>query len=105
VHGPSEAALSAGGHANAAAQWGIRTKEWGGRAGATSVYNQLVFDHNDACGNQQRIHFKTSQYASELGLGHLIHSADNYRSSLRVQCFELRSNAYGGGADRLRAVV
>jgi uncharacterized protein involved in type VI secretion and phage assembly/uncharacterized protein (DUF2345 family) len=49
----------------------------------------------DGGGNQQRIHLKTSQYASELSLGHLIHSADNYRGSLRGQGFELRSDAYG----------
>jgi type VI secretion system secreted protein VgrG len=77
-------------HANAAAQWGIRTQEWG-----SAGYNQLVFDDNDASGNQQRIQLKTSQYASELNLGHLIHTADNYRGSLRGQGFELRSDAYG----------
>ena len=106
VHGQSEAAASEGGHANAAAQWGIRTMEWssgagaggggGGNGGSASAgYNQLVFDDSDAGGNQQRIHLKTSQYASELSLGHLIHSADNYRGSLRGQGFELRSDAYG----------
>jgi uncharacterized protein (DUF2345 family) len=95
-HGESEAVLSAGGHANAAAQWGIRTQEWGGGGGSGSAgYNQLVLDDSDTGGNQQRIQFKTSQYASELNLGHLIHSADNYRGSLRGQGFELRSDAYG----------
>ena len=54
-----------------------------------------MFDDNDAGGNQQRIQLKTSQYASELNLGHLIHTADNYRGSLRGQGFELRSDAYG----------
>ena len=89
-HGQSESTLQAGGHANAAAQWGIRTQEWGSQG-----YNQLLFDDSDTGGNQQRIQFKTSQYASELNLGHLIHSADNYRGSLRGQGFELRSDAYG----------
>jgi len=90
VHGDSEADPAQGGHGNAAAQWGIRTQEWGNLG-----YNQLVFDDSDSGGNQQRIQFKTSQYASELNLGHLIHSADNYRGSLRGQGFELRSDAYG----------
>ncbi|NMM08662.1 MAG: type VI secretion system tip protein VgrG [Polaromonas sp.] len=94
-HGESEAASSAGGHANAAAQWGIRTQEWGSAGAPSAGYNQLVFDDNDAGGNQQRIQLKTSQYASELNLGHLIHTADNYRGSLRGQGFELRSDAYG----------
>jgi hypothetical protein len=38
-----------------------------------------------AGGNQQRIQFKTSQYASELNLGHLIHSADNFRGNYRFE--------------------
>jgi len=90
AHGHSEADPAQGGHGNAAAQWGIRSQEWG-----SSGYNQLVFDDSDTGGNQQRIQFKTSQYASELNLGHLIHSADNYRGSLRGQGFELRTDAYG----------
>jgi type VI secretion system secreted protein VgrG len=97
-HGASEAALSAGGQANSAAVWGIRTKEWG-NADPSSGYNQLVFDDNDSAsqlgGNQQRIHLKTTQSATELSLGHLIHSADNHRGSLRGQGFELRTDAYG----------
>jgi type VI secretion system secreted protein VgrG len=93
VHGDSEAPTSASGQANCAAQWGIRTQEWGSSTG----YNQLVFDDNDTAvgGNQQRIHLKTSQYASELSLGHLVHAADNHRGSLRGQGFELRTDAYG----------
>ncbi|CDG84355.1 rhs element Vgr protein [Janthinobacterium agaricidamnosum NBRC 102515 = DSM 9628] len=38
---------------------------------------------------------KSSQAASELNLGHLIHSADNYRGSLRGAGAELRTDAYG----------
>jgi type VI secretion system secreted protein VgrG len=99
AQGDSEASAAQGGHGNAAAQWGIRTQEWGGgsvgSSGGSAGYNQLVFDDSDTGGNQQRIQFKTSQYASELNLGHLIHSADNYRGSLRGQGFELRSDAYG----------
>ena len=84
-----------GGHHNAAAQWGIRTQEWGGGGGGQNPqpgYNQLVFDDTD---HQGRIQLKTTQYASELNMGHLIHSADNYRGSLRGQGFELRTDAYG----------
>jgi type VI secretion system secreted protein VgrG len=97
-HGQSESAVSSGGQANSAAQWGIRTKEWG-NADLSTGYNQLVFDDNDAAsnigGNQQRIHLKTTQAATELSLGHLIHAADNHRGSLRGQGFELRTDAYG----------
>lgn len=75
------------GHRNAAAQWGIRSKEFGGTG-----YNQLLFDDTDA---QGRIQLKTSQAASELNLGHLIHAADNYRGSFRGTGAELRTDAYG----------
>lgn len=63
------------GHNNPAAQWGIRTKEFGGRG-----YNQLLFDDTD---QQGRLQLKTTQAATELNLGHLIHSADNARGSFR----------------------
>lgn len=75
------------GHRNAAAQWGIRSKEFGG-----SGYNQLLFDDTDA---QGRVQLKCSHAATELNLGHLIHSADNYRGSFRGRGVELRTDAYG----------
>jgi type VI secretion system secreted protein VgrG len=75
------------GHRNAAAQWGIRSKEFGG-----SGYNQLVFDDTDA---QGRIQLKCSNAGTELNLGHLIHTADNYRGSFRGLGAELRTDAYG----------
>jgi uncharacterized protein (DUF2345 family) len=84
------------GHRNAAAQWGVRSKEFGG-----SGYNQLLFDDTDA---QGRVQLRSTHAASELTLGHLIHSADNYRGSLRGQGAELRTDAYGavrGGAGLL----
>ncbi|UIN21230.1 type VI secretion system Vgr family protein [Herbaspirillum frisingense] len=83
-HGGSQ---DSDGHGNAAAQWGIRSKEFGG-----SGYNQLLFDDTDA---QGRIQLKTTQSGSELNLGHLIHSADNYRGSFRGTGAELRTDAYG----------
>ena len=83
-HGAS-AALA--GHRNAAAQWGVRTKEFGGAG-----YNQLLFDDTDA---QGRVQLRTTHAATELNLGHLIHGADNYRGSLRGQGAELRTDAYG----------
>ena len=83
-HGASAAAA---GHRNAAAQWGVRTKEFGGAG-----YNQLLFDDTDA---QGRVQLRTTHAATELNLGHLIHSADNYRGSLRGQGAELRTDAYG----------
>jgi len=81
------AAADSAGHRNSAAQWGIRSKEFGGAG-----YNQLLFDDTD---NQGRIQLKSSHAASELNLGHLIHSADNYRGSLRGTGAELRTDGYG----------
>ncbi|WP_020651645.1 type VI secretion system Vgr family protein [Massilia niastensis] len=75
------------GHRNAAAQWGIRSKEFGG-----SGYNQLVFDDTDG---QGRIQLRSTHAATELNLGHLIHAADNYRGSFRGLGAELRTDAYG----------
>lgn len=100
-HGPSASANRAGGngpvwhgasadsagHRNAAAQWGVRSKEFG-----ASGYNQLLFDDTDS---QGRIQLKSSSAASELNLGHLIHAADNYRGSFRGLGAELRTDAYG----------
>jgi type VI secretion system secreted protein VgrG len=75
------------GHRNGAAQWGIRSKEFGG-----SGYSQLLFDDSDA---QGRVQLKCSHASSELNLGHLIHAADNYRGSFRGLGAELRTDAYG----------
>jgi type VI secretion system secreted protein VgrG len=75
------------GHRNAAAQWGVRSKEFG-----ASGYNQLLFDDTDA---QGRIQLKSSHAATELNLGHLIHGADNFRGSLRGSGAELRTDDYG----------
>jgi type VI secretion system secreted protein VgrG len=75
------------GHRNGAAQWGVRSKEFGGHG-----YNQLLFDDTDA---QGRVQLKSSHAASELNLGHLIHTADNFRGSLRGLGAELRTDAYG----------
>lgn len=51
-----------------------------------------MFDDTDG---QGRVQLKTTQAASELNLGHLIHSADNYRGSMRGSGAELRTDAYG----------
>ncbi len=75
------------GHRNAAAQWGVRSKEFGGEG-----YNQLLFDDTD---NQGRVQLRSTLAATELNLGHLVHGADNFRGSLRGQGAELRSDAYG----------
>jgi type VI secretion system secreted protein VgrG len=83
-HGASQ---DSPGHANAAAQWGVRTKEFGGAG-----YNQLLFDDTDS---QGRIQLKTSSAGTELNLGHLLHTADNYRGSFRGTGSELRTDAYG----------
>ena len=91
------AAASAGadGQNNAAAQWGIRSKEHGAGMGSSTGaagYNQLVMDDSDG---QGRIQLKTTQAATELNLGHLLHTADNYRGSFRGTGAELRTDAYG----------
>lgn len=90
------ASADSAGHRNGAAQWGLRSKEFGG-----SGYNQLLFDDTDG---QGRVQLKSSHEASELNLGHLIHAADNYRGSFRGLGAELRTDAYGavrGGAGLL----
>jgi type VI secretion system secreted protein VgrG len=81
------AAAGSAAHANVGAQWGIRSKEMGGRG-----YNQLVFDDTDG---QGRVQLRCTHAATELNLGHLIHTADNYRGSYRGQGAELRTDAYG----------
>jgi type VI secretion system VgrG family protein len=83
-HGSSSASA---GHRNNSAQWGVRSKEFGGRG-----YNQLLFDDTDG---QGRIQLKSTHAASELSLGRLIHSADNYRGSFRGNGAELRTNDFG----------
>lgn len=75
------------GHRNSSAITGIRSKEFGG-----SGYNQLVFDDTD---KQGRIQLKSTQAATELNLGHLLHTADNYRGSFRGLGAELRTDGYG----------
>lgn len=74
-------------HNHPAALSGFKTKEFGG-----SGYTQLALDDTD---QQQRVHLKTTQHASELNLGHLIHQADNYRGSFRGTGVELRTDAWG----------
>ncbi|MCG2577023.1 type VI secretion system tip protein VgrG [Dechloromonas sp. XY25] len=72
---------------HAAALSGFKSKEFGGAG-----YTQLVMDDTD---QQQRLQLKTTQHASELNLGHLIHQADNYRGSFRGTGVELRTDAWG----------
>jgi uncharacterized protein involved in type VI secretion and phage assembly/uncharacterized protein (DUF2345 family) len=81
------ASADSDGHRNVSAQWGVRSKEFGGYG-----YNQLVFDDTDA---QGRVQLRCSYAATELNLGHLIHVADNYRGSLRGLGAELRTDQYG----------
>ena len=86
-HGGSAGELAQGGQRNAAAMSGWKTKEFGGDG-----FNQLVFDDSTA---QLRVQLATSQHATQLNLGHLIHQADNHRGSFRGTGFELRTDAYG----------
>lgn len=82
------ASADSAGHRNATAQWGIRSKEFGGGYG----YSQLLFDDTDG---QGRVQLRSTYAGSELNLGHLIHAADNYRGSVRGLGAELRTDAYG----------
>lgn len=86
-HGAGAPPLEAGGQANAAALSGYKSKEFGGDG-----FNQLVFDDSD---RQLRTQLATTQHASQLNLGHLIHQADNHRGSFRGLGWELRTDAYG----------
>ena len=95
-HGASPEPLAQGGQANADALGGFKTKEFGG-----SGFNQLVWDDTD---RQARVQLATTQAATHLSIGHLIHQADNHRGSFRGLGFELRTDAYGalrGGAGLL----
>ena len=81
------------GHRNAAGLTGIKTRELGG-----SGHNQLQLDDHDG---ELRSQLASTQAASQLNLGHLIQTADNYRGSARGSGFELRSDqstAIRGGA-------
>ena len=78
-------------HRHGGALTGFKTQEFGAQL-ANAGYNQLVFDDS---ANQLRVQLATTQAASQLNLGHLIHQADNYRGSFRGQGFELRTDAYG----------
>jgi type VI secretion system VgrG family protein len=92
-HGAGAADLSAGGQRNAAALSGFKSRGLGGAG-----HSQLVFDDSD---EQLRVQLATTQHASQLNLGHLIHQADNHRGSFRGLGFELRTDAWGalrGGA-------
>jgi type VI secretion system secreted protein VgrG len=90
-HGASGEDLGSGaegdGQRNSAALSGIKSKEFGGDG-----FNQLVFDDSNS---QTRVQLATTQHATQLNMGHLIHQADNHRGSFRGLGFELRTDAYG----------
>jgi len=88
-HAPAWHGMGAGTerHRNAAALSGFKSREWGGEG-----HNRLVFDDSDG---QLRLQLASTQAATQLNLGHLIHQADNYRGSFRGEGFELRSDAWG----------
>lgn len=86
-HGGAPASLEAGGQNNAAALSGIKTKEFGGEG-----YNQTVFDDTDG---ELRVQLATTQHATQLNMGHIVHQADNHRGSFRGRGLEMRTNAYG----------
>jgi type VI secretion system secreted protein VgrG len=80
------------GQRNAAALSGWKTQEFGAGSESGAGFNHLVFDDTDS---QLRTQLASTQHASQLNLGHLIHQADNHRGSFRGLGFELRTDAYG----------
>jgi uncharacterized protein (DUF2345 family) len=86
-HGPAWHGAAGSAQRNLAALWGVRSQEWSGRG-----HNELVFDDSDS---QGRLRLRTTQAATALQLGHLIHNADNYRGSFRGTGAELRTDAWG----------
>jgi len=84
---PGPATADAKAQNNAAALSGIKSKEFGGEG-----FNQLVFDDTPG---QLRVQLASTQHATQLNMGYLIHQADNHRGSFRGQGFELRTDAYG----------
>ncbi|MEO8154492.1 MAG: type VI secretion system Vgr family protein [Rhizobacter sp.] len=84
---PGTASTAAEAQNNAAAMSGIKSKEFGGEG-----FNQLVFDDTPG---QLRVQLASTQHATQLNMGYLIHQADNHRGSFRGQGFELRTDAYG----------
>ncbi|HEY0821743.1 MAG TPA: type VI secretion system Vgr family protein, partial [Rhizobacter sp.] len=88
-HGGAPGSASPGTAAqnNAAALSGFKSKEFGGEG-----FNQLVFDDTPG---ELRVQLATTQHATQLNLGHLIHQADNHRGHYRGLGFELRTDAYG----------
>ena len=88
-HGASP---DAQGHRNPAALSGLKSAEFGSGSGQAQGYNQLVLDDTD---QQLRVQLASTQGATQLNLGHLIHQADNARGSLRGLGIELRTDAQG----------
>ncbi len=88
-HGGAAGFATAGSQAqyNAAALSGLKSNEWSGAG-----YSQLVWDDTPG---QLRTQMATTQHATQLSLGHLIHQADNHRGSFRGSGFELRTDAFG----------
>jgi type VI secretion system secreted protein VgrG len=84
---PGSATQGAAAQNNAAALSGFKSKEFGGEG-----FNQLVFDDTPG---QLRVQLATTQHATQLNLGHLVHQADNHRGHYRGLGFELRTDAYG----------
>jgi uncharacterized protein involved in type VI secretion and phage assembly/uncharacterized protein (DUF2345 family) len=84
---PGAAVTGAPAQNNAAALSGFKSKEFGAEG-----FNQLVFDDTPG---QLRVQLASTQHASQLNMGHLVHQADNHRGSFRGQGFELRTDAYG----------
>lgn len=95
-HAPVWHGAAAGPHANAAALSGWRSNEFGAghhaAGGPGAGHNQLLFDDSD---RQLAVQAGSTQHATWLNLGHLIHRADNYRGSLRGLGLELRTDAGG----------
>ncbi len=85
------------GHQHAHVLAGFKTQELASSASGTGGYNQLVFDDSPADGSHGggRIELSTTQAATRLQLGKLLHQRDNQRLNPRGHGLDLTTQAYG----------
>jgi type VI secretion system secreted protein VgrG len=93
----SKASGALQGHQHAHVLAGFKTQALGSSASGTGGYNQLVFDDSPAVGSSGggRIELSTTQAATRLQLGKLLHQSDNQRLNPRGHGLDLTTQAYG----------
>jgi type VI secretion system secreted protein VgrG len=80
------------GHAHAHVLAGFKTQELAASATGTGGYNQLVFDDSPS---GARIELSSTQAATRLQLGRLVHQSDNQRLQPRGHGIDLSTQAWG----------